>query len=209
MEYVDVLIVGAGISGIGAACHLRERCPSRRYLILEGRDDIGGTWDLFRYPGVRSDSDMQTLGFRFKPWTGTKSIADGPSILQYLRDTSAEHGVDRQIRFGHLVKKAAWSSNDAQWTVTALRKDTGETVTLACSYLFMGSGYYSYRGGYTPEFPGRERFHGRVVHPQSWPEDLDYAGKNVVVIGSGATAVTLVPAMAATAGHVTMGHAGH
>ena len=203
VEHVDVLIVGAGISGIGAACHLREQCPSRTYAILEGRDDIGGTWDLFRYPGVRSDSDMHTLGYRFQPWTAAKSIADGPSILQYLRATCAEHGVDRQIRLGHQVKKAAWSSDDARWTVTAERRD-GDTVTVTCGYLFMGSGYYSYRGGYTPEFPGRERFPGRVVHPQAWPEDLDYAGKRVVVIGSGATAVTLVPAMAATAGHVTM-----
>ena len=204
MERVDVLIVGAGISGIGMACHLGERCPSRSYLILEGRDDIGGTWDLFRYPGVRSDSDMQTLGYRFKPWTAAKSIADGPSILQYLRDTAAESGVDRRIRFGHLVKKAAWSSDDARWIVTAKRPDTGRAVTFTGNYLFMGSGYYSYRGGYTPEFPGRERFQGRVVHPQSWPADLDYAGKRVVVIGSGATAVTLVPALAATAGQVTM-----
>ncbi len=204
VEHFDILIVGAGISGIGAACHLREQCPSRTYAILEGRDDIGGTWDLFRYPGVRSDSDMHTLGYRFQPWTAAKSIADGPSILQYLRDTCAEHGVDRQIRFGHLVKKAAWSSDDARWTVTADRRDTGDTVTFTCGYLFMGSGYYSYRGGYVPEFPGRERFQGRVVHPQAWPEGLDYAGKRVVVIGSGATAVTLVPAMAATAGHVTM-----
>jgi cation diffusion facilitator CzcD-associated flavoprotein CzcO len=202
-NHVDVLIVGAGISGIGAACHLRAKCPSRTFLILEGRDDLGGTWDLFRYPGVRSDSDMHTLGYQFKPWTAAKAIADGPSILQYLRDTSADHDVDRQIRFGHLVKRAAWSSDDARWIVEAERRN-GEIVTYTCSYLFMGSGYYSYRGGYLPEFPGRDRFQGQVVHPQAWPEHLDYAGKRVVVIGSGATAVTLVPAMAKTAGHVTM-----
>ena len=204
MEHFDVLIVGAGISGIGAACHLRAQCPSRTYLILEGRDDIGGTWDLFRYPGVRSDSDMQTLGYQFKPWTAAKAIADGPSILQYLRDTCTEHGVDQRIRLGHLVRKAEWSSDDARWTVTAERKGTGEMVGFTCGYLFMGSGYYSYQGGYVPDFPGRERFQGQVVHPQDWPDGLDYAGKRVVVIGSGATAVTLVPALAQTAGQVTM-----
>ncbi len=204
IEHFDVLIVGAGLSGIGAACHLGSMCPSRTYLVLEGRDDLGGTWDLFRYPGVRSDSDMHTLGYRFKPWTAAKSIADGPSILQYLRDTAAEHGVDRHIRFGHLVRRAEWSSEDARWTVEAERKDTGRTVTLTCGYLFMCSGYYSYRAGHTPNFPGRDRFKGQVVHPQAWPDDLDYAGKRVVVIGSGATAMTLVPAMAEKAGHVTM-----
>ena len=203
-EHFDVLIVGAGISGIGAGCHLRAECPTRTYAILEGRDDLGGTWSLFRYPGVRSDSDMHTLGYRFQPWTATKSIADGPSILQYLRQTAEAHGVDRQIRFRHLVRTAAWSSDDARWTVDAERTDTGETVAFTCNFLFMGSGYYSYRSGYEPVFPGRDRFQGRVVHPQAWPDDLDYAGKRVVVIGSGATAMTLVPAMAITAGHVTL-----
>ena len=203
-EHFDVLIVGAGISGIGAACHLGMMCPSRTYAILEGRPDLGGTWDLFRYPGVRSDSDMHTLGFRFKPWTAAKSIADGPSILRYLRETATEFGVDRHIRFRHMVRKAAWSSDDARWTVEAVRQDTGATVTFTCGFLFMGSGYYNYQNGHLPEFPGRDRFQGQVVHPQAWPKDLDYTGKRVVVIGSGATAMTLVPAMAKTAGHVTM-----
>ncbi|MFZ4811672.1 MAG: flavin-containing monooxygenase [Ilumatobacteraceae bacterium] len=202
--HVDVVVVGAGISGIGAGYHLQTMSPDRTYLILEGRDDIGGTWDLFRYPGVRSDSDMHTLGYSFKPWTAEKSIADGPSILQYLRDTVSEYGIDQHIRFGHLVHRAEWSSNDARWTVEATNKATGEAVTVTCNYLFMCSGYYSYKGGYTPEFAGIEQFGGRVIHPQAWPDDLDYAGKRVVVIGSGATAMTLVPAMAGTAAHVTM-----
>jgi monooxygenase len=204
VEHVDVVVVGAGISGIGAGYHLQERCPNRTYVILEGRDDIGGTWDLFRYPGVRSDSDMHTLGYSFKPWTAAKSIADGPSILEYLRETMREFGIDRHIRFGHLVSTAEWSSADARWTVTAQRKVTGETVTITCSYLFMCSGYYSYKSGYTPDFVGIEQFAGQIVHPQAWPADLDYSGKRVVVIGSGATAMTLIPAMADTADHVTM-----
>ena len=203
-DHVDVLVVGAGISGIGAAYHLQTRCPDRTFTILEGRDDIGGTWDLFRYPGVRSDSDMHTLGFSFRPWTAAKSIADGPSIMAYLRETVAEHGIDRHIRFGHLVTTAEWSSDDARWTVTATKKATGETVRLTCNFLFMCSGYYSYKEGYTPEFPGRDRFQGQIVHPQAWPDDLDYAGKKVVIIGSGATAMTLVPAMADQAAQVTM-----
>lgn len=204
VEHFDVLVVGAGISGIGAGYHLQTMSPNRSYVILEGRDDLGGTWDLFRYPGVRSDSDMHTLGYSFKPWTAAKAIADGPSILQYLRDTVKEFGIDRHIRFGILVTKAEWSSADSVWTVTAHRKDTGATVTFTCGFLFMCSGYYSYKGGYTPEFAGIDHFKGRVVHPQKWPEDLDYAGKRVVVIGSGATAMTLIPAMADTAAHVTM-----
>jgi monooxygenase len=204
IEHVDVLVVGAGISGIGAGYHLQTMCPGRTYVILEGRDDIGGTWDLFRYPGVRSDSDMHTLGYRFKPWTHAKAIADGPSIMEYLRETVAEYGIDRHIRFGHRVTSAAWSTEDARWTVEATRTDTGETVQVTCNFIFMCSGYYSYRHGHVPEFPGRERFTGTVVHPQGWPEDLDYAGKRVLVIGSGATAMTLVPAMADTAYHVTM-----
>ncbi len=202
-EHVDVIVVGAGISGIGAGYHLQTMCPDRTFIILEGRDDIGGTWDLFRYPGVRSDSDMHTLGYRFKPWTASKAIADGPSIMSYLRETVAENGLDRHIRFGHQVARAEWSTQDATWTVDATRTD-GTPVTLTCNYLFMCSGYYSYREGYTPEFPGREHFGGTIVHPQHWPDDLDFNGKRVVVIGSGATAMTLVPAMADTAGHVTM-----
>jgi monooxygenase len=203
-EHVDVVVVGAGISGIGAGFHLQDRCPDRSYLILEGRDDIGGTWDLFRYPGVRSDSDMHTLGYSFKPWTAAKAIADGPSILEYLRETVREFGIDRHIRFRHLVRRAEWSSADARWTLEVERPDAGDTVQITCNFLFMCSGYYSYRGGYTPEFAGRERFSGTIVHPQAWPDDLDYDGKRVVVIGSGATAMTLVPAMAERAEHVTM-----
>jgi cation diffusion facilitator CzcD-associated flavoprotein CzcO len=201
-EHVDVVIVGAGLSGIGAAHHVQEAFPSRTYTILEARDAIGGTWDLFRYPGVRSDSDMHTLGYRFRPWTRAKAIADGPSILAYLRETAADAGIDRHIRLGHKVVDAAWSSDDARWTVTARHGD--ETVRLTCSFLLMCSGYYRYDEGYTPQFPGIEQFAGRVVHPQHWPDDLDHAGKRVVVIGSGATAVTLVPALAETAAHVTM-----
>ena len=204
MEHFDVLIVGAGLSGVGAGVHLHERCPGKSYVILEGRADLGGTWDLFRYPGIRSDSDMHTLGYRFKPWTAAKSIADGPAILDYVKETAAEYGVDKHIRFGHLVKGAAWSSADGRWTITSTLKDTGETVTITCGFLFMCSGYYSYRQGFTPEFEGLADFKGQVVHPQAWPEDLDYKDKRVVVIGSGATAMTLVPAMAADAGHITM-----
>ncbi len=203
-EHVEVLVVGAGISGICAGYHLQTSCPDRTYAILEAREDIGGTWDLFRYPGIRSDSDMYTLGYSFKPWTNPKAIADGPSILAYLRETAREHGIDRKIRFGHRVRRASWSSEDARWTVEVERGERKELVRFTCSFLFMCSGYYDYAQGYTPVFPGTERFLGRLVHPQKWPADLDYAGKRVVVIGSGATAVTLVPEMAKTAAHVTM-----
>ncbi|WP_028921221.1 flavin-containing monooxygenase [Pseudonocardia acaciae] len=203
-EHVDVLIVGAGLSGIGAACHLRRACPGKTFTILEARDAIGGTWDLFRYPGVRSDSDMFTLGYSFKPWTQAKAIADGDSIRDYVRETAGQYGIDREVRFGHRVVRAEWSSKHARWTVEALRADTGETVRFTCSLLFACSGYYRYDQGYTPDFEGIEDFAGQVVHPQHWPEDLDYSGKRVLVIGSGATAVTLVPSMADTAGHVTM-----
>jgi cation diffusion facilitator CzcD-associated flavoprotein CzcO len=203
-EHFEVLIVGAGLSGIGAAHHLQDRCPGRTYAILEARAEIGGTWDLFRYPGIRSDSDMHTLGYRFRPWTGAKSLADGKSILEYVRETAREAGIDRRIRFGHRVVAASWSGQEARWTVEAERSDSDETVTFTCDFLFVNSGYYRYDQGYSPEFPGRERFQGTVIHPQHWPEDADYAGKRVVVIGSGATAVTLVPAMAEKAAHVTM-----
>ena len=204
VEHFDVLIVGAGLSGIGAAVHLHERCPGKTYSVLEGRASMGGTWDLFRYPGIRSDSDMHTLGYRFKPWTAAKAIADGPSILDYVKQTAAEYDVDSHIRYNHLVKRADWSSAEAAWTVEAERADTGETVRLSCNFLYMCSGYYSYRQGHTPEFAGAADFKGRIVHPQAWPEDLDYKGKTVVVIGSGATAMTLIPSMAADAAHVTM-----
>ena len=204
IEHFDVLIVGAGLSGIGAGYHLQTNCPGKTYAILEGRDAIGGTWDLFRYPGIRSDSDMYTLGYAFKPWTEAKAIADGPSILNYVRQTASENGIDAKIRYGHMVKRASWSSDDATWTVEIERGADKEPVTLSCNFLMMCSGYYNYAGGYTPEFPGAESFTGKIIHPQQWPEDLDYAAKKVVVIGSGATAVTLVPEMAKTAAHVTM-----
>lgn len=202
VEHFDVVIVGAGLSGIGAGYHLKTACPDRSYVIFEGRDAIGGTWDLFRYPGIRSDSDMYTLGYAFKPWTEAKAIADGPSILKYVRDTAAEHGIDRHIRYNHKVKRATWSTEQACWTVEIETAGAVERVT--CGFLFLCGGYYSYDGGYMPDYPGVERFRGALVHPQQWPKDLDYSGKKVVVIGSGATAVTLVPEMAKTAGHVTM-----
>jgi cation diffusion facilitator CzcD-associated flavoprotein CzcO len=203
-EHVDVLIVGAGLSGIGAAYHLQANCPERSYAILEARDCIGGTWDLFRYPGIRSDSDMYTLGYSFRPWRDAKAIADGPSILDYVRGTASENGIDPKVRFHHRVLRAEWSSAHSRWTITALRSDTGETVQMTCNFVLMCSGYYRYDEGYTPELPGRERFQGRIVHPQHWSEDIDYAGKRAVVIGSGATAVTLVPALARSTAHVTM-----
>jgi monooxygenase len=197
-EHVDVLIVGAGLSGIGAAHHLQAAFPGKTYTILEARDAIGGTWDLFRYPGVRSDSDMHTLGYRRRPWMEAKAIADGPSILGYVRDTAAEAGIDQHIRFGQRVTGARWSTEAARWTVHT------ETTTFSCGFLYMCTGYYRYDAGYLPEFAGLDDYQGPVVHPQHWPDDLDYAGKRVVVIGSGATAVTLVPALAKTAAHVTM-----
>lgn len=202
-EFVDVLIVGAGLSGIGAACHLQRRCPDRSVAIVEGRQSLGGTWDLFRYPGVRSDSDMYTLGYSFRPWRGAKAIADGPAILQYLRDTAREHGIEERIRFGHRVRAAAWSSAEAAWTVE-IERDGGTPLRLRCAFLLLCIGYYDAAEGYTPEFAGRERFAGRVVHPQHWSPDIDATGRRVVVIGSGATAVTLVPALAERAAHVTM-----
>ncbi|MCF2524486.1 NAD(P)/FAD-dependent oxidoreductase [Bradyrhizobium sp. G127] len=203
-SHVDVLIVGAGLSGIGAAYHLQRDCPGKSYAILEGRDAIGGTWDLFRYPGIRSDSDMYTLGYSFKPWTEAKAIADGPRILNYVRETASDNGIVGKIRFNHRVKSASWSSQDARWTVEAERGPDKEIVRFTCGFLFMCSGYYSYESGYEPAFPGADRFKGRIVHPQKWTQDIDYAGRRVVVIGSGATAVTLVPEMAKTAAHVTM-----
>jgi monooxygenase len=206
-EHVDVLIVGAGLSGIAAGYHLKHKCPGKTFAILEGRGAIGGTWDLFRYPGLRSDSDMYTLGYSFKPWTDPQAIADGPKILNYVRETAFENRLEETIRFHHRVRRASWSSSEARWTVEAERtigEGAIETVRFTCNFLFMCAGYYRYEGGYRPEFAGAGDFGGRMVHPQAWPDDLDYAGKRVVVIGSGATAVTLVPAMAKTAAHVTM-----
>jgi monooxygenase len=202
-EHVDVLIIGAGLSGIGAAAHLVKDLPGTTYAVLERREASGGTWDLFRYPGVRSDSDMHTLGYRFRPWRGNVALADGEAILDYVRDTAREYGVDEHVRYGHRVVSAAWDSATARWTVTS--EVDGTTRDVTADFLWACSGYYDYDEGHTPRFEGRERFRGPVVHPQHWPEDLDYAGKRVVVIGSGATAVTLVPAMAAGgASHVTM-----
>nr|WP_323744942.1 NAD(P)/FAD-dependent oxidoreductase [Noviherbaspirillum malthae] len=201
---LDVLIIGAGLSGIGAACQLRRQCPDKRFAILEARDAIGGTWDLFRYPGIRSDSDMHTLGYRFKPWMNPKAIADGPSIRAYIRETAEEGGITAHIRFGQKVISAAWSSSDACWTVTAEDVRSGERSLFRTRFLYSCSGYYSYEEAYRPAFAGESDFQGTVVLPQFWPEGLDYAGKRVVVIGSGATAVTIVPSMAQTAAHVTM-----
>jgi cation diffusion facilitator CzcD-associated flavoprotein CzcO len=204
VEHIDVMVIGAGISGIGAGHYLQAQCPWASYAIFEARDAIGGTWDLFRYPGIRSDSDMHTLGYAFRPWDGKKSIADGDAILQYIKDTAAAEGIDRKIRFGHRVLAAEWSTEQARWHVTAERTDTAERFKLTCGFLFSCSGYYRYDHGYLPDFAGMDRFLGTTVHPQQWPEDLPFAGKRVVVIGSGATAVTLVPALAQTAAHVTM-----
>ncbi len=201
-EHVDVIIVGAGISGIGSAWHLQQECPGKSFVLLESRDALGGTWDLFRYPGVRSDSDMHTLGYSFKPWREAKAIADGPSILRYVKETATENAIDRHIRFGHRVIGAAWSSADARWTVEA--EHDGAPVRLTCSMLLMCGGYYDYEQPHDPELAGIETFGGTVVHPQFWPEDLDHAGKRVLVVGSGATAMTLVPAMARTGAQVTM-----
>ncbi len=203
-ERLDVIIIGAGLSGIGAAAHLQRHCPGRRYAILEARAAIGGTWDLFRYPGIRSDSDMYTLGYAFKPWPDPKAIADGPSILRYIRETAVERGIDRHIRFNHRVLAADWSSADACWHLQVDRGDGAPPLRLACSFLLACSGYYSYAEGHRPQWPGEDRFRGTLVHPQFWPEALDHAGRRVLVIGSGATAVTLVPEMAKTAAQVTM-----
>ncbi len=204
MEHVDVIIVGAGLSGIGAARQLQDKCPGKTFVILEGRDTIGGTWDLFRYPGIRSDSDMYTMGYNSKPWLDPKAIADGPSILAYVKEAAAERGIDRHIRFDQRVKSARWNTQDARWVIETERPHHGGHAQFSCNFLLMCSGYYSYTKGHSPAFAGATDFHGSIVHPQRWPEDLDYAGKRVVIIGSGATAMTLVPAMAAQAAKVTM-----
>jgi monooxygenase len=201
-EHLDVLIIGAGLSGIGSAAHLETEVPGKTYAILEARDGIGGTWDLFRYPGIRSDSDMFTLGYSFKRWDAARAIADGPSIRAYIQETAAQYGIERHIRYGHRVVRADWNSAEAAWTVEA--ETGGKLVRLTARFVHWCSGYYNYEAGFSPEFPGADTFAGEIIHPQHWPEDLDYSGKRVVVIGSGATAVTLVPAMAQSAEHVTM-----
>jgi len=203
-NHFNVIVVGAGISGIGAGYYLQKKCPNKSFVILEGRDNIGGTWDLFRYPGIRSDSDMNTMGFRFKPWMGIKSIADGASILSYLHETVKENDLNKKIHFNQWVNEASWSSENAQWTVQAKNKKTQELQDFTCDFLFLCGGYYNYEEGYTPHFAGRENFLGQIIHPQKWPKNLDYKNKKVVVIGSGATAVTIIPTMAEEAAHVTM-----
>jgi monooxygenase len=203
-EHLDVIIVGAGLAGIGAAVHLQKHCPGKRYRILESRETMGGTWDLFRYPGIRSDSDMHTLGYNFKPWNAEKAIAEGPAILDYIHEAAAENGISENIRYQQKVVSATWSSEQAQWTLKVQSGPAAETAIYTCGFLLTCAGYYSYKEGFTPEFEGRNSFKGEIIHPQQWPENLDYSGKNVVVIGSGATAVTLVPSMAEKAANVVM-----
>lgn len=203
-KHVDVLIIGAGVSGIGMACHLKRDCPGKSFTILERRESLGGTWDLFRYPGIRSDSDMYTFGYNFRPWTGGKVLADGPSIKQYVNETAEEHGVKSHIQYGMAVQKAEWSDEQRCWTLTAVHEPSGETHQFTASFMIGCTGYYNYDAGYKPDFPGEDDFQGEVVHPQHWPENLDYKDKRVVVVGSGATAITLVPKLAEEARHVTM-----
>jgi monooxygenase len=204
MDHLDVVIVGAGISGIGAACHMEDHCPGKSYALLESRQALGGTWDLFRYPGIRSDSDMHTLGFSFKPWRAAKSIADGASIRDYLHEAVDEYEIEKKIRYNQALRRASWSTADKRWTLEIEQTDTKTTQQLSCGLLFMCSGYYNYDRGYRPDFEGAEDFKGQIVDPQFWPEDLDYADKRIAVIGSGATAMTIVPSIADTAAHVTM-----
>ena len=204
VEHVDVLIVGAGVSGVGAACHLTRKCPDKSYLILERRERMGGTWDLFRYPGVRSDSDMFTFGYNFRPWNATQVLADGASIREYVEETAAEYGVDEHIRYGMHVLKGSWSTETGRWTLEVRDAATKRRKKFTANFVMACSGYYNYDEGYRPDFAGEADFTGTIVHPQFWPEDLDYQGKRVVIIGSGATAVTLLPAMAPDTAHITM-----
>ncbi|MBL4867983.1 MAG: NAD(P)/FAD-dependent oxidoreductase [Pseudomonadales bacterium] len=203
-DHFDVVIIGAGLSGIGAGCHFTKKCPGKTFCILEGRDVLGGTWEIFKYPGVRSDSDMFTLGYNFKPWTSSQFLADGPSILNYITEAAAEHGVLEKIRYNSLVKSIEWDSGDATWTITYGDKKSGNTNQITCNVITSCTGYFDYKGGYEPEFDGREDYKGTIVHPQKWPADLDYKDKKVIVVGSGATAVTLLPAMATDTAHITM-----
>ena len=203
-EQLDVLIIGAGLSGIGAAYHLMQQCPHKRFAILESREALGGTWDLFRYPGIRSDSDMYTLGYNFKPWNDPQAIADGPAIRAYIEETAREYGIDAKIRYGHKVLSADWCSDTARWTLQVQSNEGAEPLIFSANQLLMCTGYYRYEAGYTPDYKGREQFKGEFIHPQLWPKDFDYSDKNIVVIGSGATAVTLVPALTDKARHVTM-----
>jgi monooxygenase len=202
--HFDVVIMGAGLSGIGAACHLQQNCPKKSYIIIEARNSMGGTWDLFRYPGIRSDSDMYTLGYDFKPWTNPKVIADGPSILSYIKETAEQYKVDSKIKYHTKVTELRWNTKDAIWTVNCIDTKTNESKAYTCNYLESCMGYYKYEKGYTPDFNGIDQYKGAIIHPQFWPEDLDYTNKEIIVIGSGATAVTLVPALTAKAKHVTM-----
>jgi cation diffusion facilitator CzcD-associated flavoprotein CzcO len=202
-NHFDVVIIGAGLSGIGAASHLERDAPNKTYAILESRSAMGGTWDLFRYPGVRSDSDMHTLGYSFKPWKHERAIADGPAILDYIRETAKEYDVAKHIRYNQRASKISWDSASATWTIS-IKQEGKRASKITCNFIYSCTGYYNYEKGYTPDFEGVEQFKGQIVHPQQWPEDLDYSGKNVVVIGSGATAITVVPSMAKTAKHVTM-----
>ncbi|AOM41796.1 flavin-containing monooxygenase [Xenorhabdus hominickii] len=203
-NHYDILIIGAGVAGIGMACHLKRECPDKKVIILERRQSIGGTWDLFRYPGIRSDSDMMTFGYRFRPWSASSVFADGSSIKNYIRATAKEYGIDKKIEFGLKITHADWLSATSQWIITAVEETSGETRTFTCNYLIAATGYYNYDEAYLPEFPGIKDFKGPVIHPQHWPEGLDYRGKRVVVIGSGATAASLVPTMANDVEHITM-----
>ena len=206
MTNYDVVIVGAGISGIGAAYNIQKSCPEKSFAIFEGRKNIGGTWDLFKYPGIRSDSDMHTMGFRFKPWTDAKTIADGPSILEYLNEAADENNLREKIQFETKVKTAQWDSSSATWRLGIEKGEQGQLEDVTCKILYLCGGYYNYDQGYLPEFKGYDEFEGQLIHPQQWPEDLNYENKKVIVIGSGATAVTIVPAMADKVSKITMLH---